>query len=165
MFYGLVEVHEYLFRELAVSMENRKITVYVKSTKTKRIKKVRMPSKGSRAKAAAAGAVPFLATVLKDYRKAYLGEEEEEKVVSEYTLPHGHRKVIDLVKNAAKRYEYTVEIVDIAKENIIIRNLLDEIEGIDTFPTVETNLGSRLEGPQITKENIELLLLDETQQR
>ncbi len=74
------------------------------------------------------------------------------------------REVIDLVKNVAKQHSYTVEIVDMAKENIV-EKLIEEIKGLDTIPTIKTNLGGRLEGSQITKENVELLLLNETRQR
>jgi hypothetical protein len=146
-------------------MENRKITVYVKSVKTKRIKKIRMPSRGSRAMAAAAPSGYPIAgiQVSKDYRHAYLGEEEKEVVMDEYTLPPDQREVIDLVKNAAKQHKYTVEIVDMAKENVV-EKLIEEIKGLDTIPTIKTNLGGKLEGSQITKERLELLLLSETQQ-
>jgi len=151
---------------MTVSMENRKITVYVKSVKTKRIEKIRMASSGSRAMAAAApGGYPIAGVQFnKDYRHAYLGEEEKEVVIDEYALPPDQKELIDLVKNVAKQYEYTVEIVDMAKEDIV-EKLIEEIKGLDTIPTIKTNLGGRLEGDQITKENIELLLLNETQQR
>ena len=147
-------------------MENRKITIYVKSVKTKRIKKIMVASRGSRAMAAAApGGYPIAgAQVSKDYRSAYLGEEEKEVVIDEYTLPPDQKELVDLVKNVAKQYEYMVEIVDMAKENII-EKLIEEIKGLDTIPTIKTNLGGRLEGSQITKENIELLLLNEIRQR
>jgi ribosomal protein L12E/L44/L45/RPP1/RPP2 len=151
---------------LDVSMENRKITVYVKSVKTERIEKIRVASRGSRAMAAAApGGYPAAGVqVSKDYRHAYLGEEEKEVVIDEYTLPPDQKKLVDLVKNVAKQYEYAVEIVDMAKENIV-EKLIEEIKGLDTIPTVKTSLGGRLEGSQITKENVELLLLNETRQR
>jgi len=146
-------------------MENRKITVYVKSVKIKRIKKIKVASRGTRAMAAAApSGYPIAGVqVSKDYRHAYLGEEEKEVVMDEYALPPDQREVIALVKNVAKQHKYTVEIVDMAKENIV-EKLIEEIKGLDTIPTIKTNLGGRLEGYQITKENIELLLLNETKQ-
>jgi len=143
-------------------MENRKITVYVKSVKTKRIKKIGMPSRGLRAKAATAGYPKVGVNLQKEYRHAYLGEEEKEVVIDEYTLPPDQREVIDLVKNVAKQHKYTVEIVDMAKENIV-EKLIEEIKGLDVIPTIKTNLENKLEGPQITKERLELLLLSETQ--
>lgn len=84
--------------------------------------------------------------------------------IDEYTFPPNQRKVVDLVKNIAKEYNYVVEIVDITKENIL-EKLIEEIKGLDIIPTVKTSLGGRLEGSQITKENVELLLLNETRQR
>jgi len=147
-------------------MENRKITVFVKSVKTKRIKKIGKASSGSRAMAAAApSGYPIAgAQVSKDYRHVYLGEEEKEVVIDEYSLPPDQKELVDLVKNVAKQHSYTVEIVDMAKENII-EKLIEEIKGLDTIPTIKTNLGGRLEGSQITKEDIELLLLNEIRQR
>ena len=145
-------------------MENRKITVYVKSVKTKRIKKIKVASRGTRARhAAARSGFPIAGVqISKDYRHAYLGEEEEEVVMDEYALPPDQREVIDLVKNVAKQHKYTVEIVDMAKENIV-EKLIEEIKGLDVIPTIKTNLENKLEGPQITKERLELLLLSETQ--
>ncbi len=146
-------------------MENRKITVYVKSVKTERIEKIRVASGGSRAMAAAApGGYPAAGVqVSKDYRHIYLGEEEKEVVIDEYALPPDQKELVDLVKNVAKQYEYVVEIVDMAKENIV-EKLIEEIKGLDTIPTVKTSLGGRLEGSQITEENLELLLLNEARQ-
>jgi len=147
-------------------MENRKITVYVKSVKTKRVKKIRVPSKGRhRAMVAAAPSDYLIAAVQvnKDYRHAYLGEEEKEVVMDEYTLPPDQREVIDLVKKVAEQHNYSVEIIDVAKENMI-HGLIYDIEEIDTIPTIKTNLGNKLEGAQIIKEKLELLLLSETQQ-
>ncbi len=82
----------------------------------------------------------------------------------EYTFPPNQREVIDLVKNMAEKYDYAVEIVDMAKENIV-EKLVEEIKGLDIIPTIKTNLGGRLEGSQITKKNMELLLLNEIKQR
>ncbi len=89
---------------------------------------------------------------------------EKYVTIDEYTLPAEQRRVVDLVKNIARKYDYVVEIVDMAKENIV-EKLIEEIRGLDTIPTVKTNLGGRLEGSQITKENIDLLLWNETKQR
>jgi len=152
-----------LFLELGVPMENREITVYVKSVKNKRVEKIRVASRGSRAMGAAGGYAKAGVQVSKDYRRAYLGEEEKEVVIDEYVLPPDQREVIDLVKTLAKLHGYTVEIVDMTKGNIL-EKLIEEIKGLDTIPTVKTSLGGRLEGSQITKENVELLLLNETRQ-
>jgi len=127
-------------------MENRKITAYVKSVKTEKAMKVGIPLDAAYAS------------------KAYMGDQEKYVITDEYTLPPKQKKVVELVKNVAGRYEYAVEIVDMAKENII-EKLIEEIEGLDTIPTIKTNLGGRLEGPQITGKNMELLLLNETKQR
>ena len=96
--------------------------------------------------------------------RGHLGFEEKYVAIDEYNLPSEQRKVVDLVKNIAKKYDYAVEIVDTAKENIL-EKLIEEIKGLDIIPTVKTSLGGRLEGPQITEKNMELLLLNETKQR
>ncbi len=132
----------------------------MKSVKNKRIKKVSMPC---RAKSRATRVVLFQSTIWKKSREVYFGKEQKEIATQEYTLPPSQKKVIDLVKDVAKRYDYTVKIIDEAKQNFVQR-LTERIKRIDTIPTVRTRLGGTIKGPQITKKDIELLLSKEMQQ-
>lgn len=116
-----------------------------------------------RAKSRATRVVLFQSTIWKKSREVYFGKEQKEIATQEYTLPPSQKKVIDLVKDVAKRYDYTVKIIDEAKQNFVQR-LTERIKRIDTIPTVRTRLGGTIKGPQITKKDIELLLSKEMQQ-
>jgi hypothetical protein len=150
-------------------MGNKEVAIFVKSVKTKELRKIKVASRGTRAldtsSASAAPSGYLIAGIQfnEDLKRACLGMEEKEVVMDEYTLPPDQREVIDLVKKVAEQHNYSVEIIDVAKENMI-HGLIYDIEEIDTIPTIKTNLGNKLEGAQIIKEKLELLLLSETQQ-
>jgi len=151
-------------------MVDGKIVVYVKSVKTKKVMKVDIPKRPDdlsirgNIPPKAKGSIRWegrTAIEARVYSHQWFDKSDEELVEDEYVLPPDQTDAIDLVKNVAARYGYEVEIVDLGKENILMREIKEKIKGIDTIPTVETSLGGKLKGSQINKKSIEALLRKE----
>jgi hypothetical protein len=75
----------------------------------------------------------------------------------DYILPEDQQKVAEMVRRIACRYGLEVEVVDIAKENVLRRVLQKEKEGIRILPTLMVRSGVRLEG-SLTEMQVEPVL-------
>jgi hypothetical protein len=63
-----------------------------------------------------------------------------------YILPEDQQKAAEMVRRIARKYGLEVEMVDLAKENVLRRVLQKEKEGIRILPTLMARSGVRLEG-------------------
>jgi len=86
-------------------------------------------------------------------RESYAVETEPKH---DYVLDEGQKKVLQLVKEIAFKHGLEVEVLDVAKENVLRRALQEEREKIRTFPTLIAGPGRRLEG-EITEVQVESL--------
>jgi len=75
----------------------------------------------------------------------------------ENILPDDQKETVETVKRIAKKYGFEVQVIDISNKNIL-RKFLDKRKlKLETFPTLITENGERLEG-NITEDQVELLL-------
>ena len=70
----------------------------------------------------------------------------ETESTHDYVLPEDQQKAAEMVRRIACKYGLEVEVVDIAKENVLRRVLQKEKEGISILPTLMARSGVRLEG-------------------
>jgi hypothetical protein len=75
----------------------------------------------------------------------------------EYILPEDQQKIVEMVKQMARRYRLEVEVVDVSKENLLRRVVQKEREKIRTFPTLVAGSGQKIEG-NLTEKQVESLL-------
>jgi len=71
-------------------------------------------------------------------------------------LPDDQKKVVEMVQAMALKHGFEVNIIDVTKENLLHR-LEEKIKKINTFPTLVTDTGEKIEG-RITEEKIKSLL-------
>ena len=64
----------------------------------------------------------------------------------QFALSENQQRIVETVERAAHAYGLQVEILDMAKENVFRRILLQKQEGIKSFPTLVAESGERLEG-------------------
>lgn len=75
----------------------------------------------------------------------------------ENILPDDQKKVVAMVRAIAQKYGVEARVVDISRENILHKFIDKKRLKIETFPTLITEKGERLEG-KITEDQVELLL-------
>jgi glutaredoxin len=95
------------------------------------------------------------------------GYDEEIRPEYDYVLAENQQKIVEIVKQIARRYRLEVEVVDVSKENVLRRALQKEREKIRTFPTLVAGSGQKIEG-NITEKQVESLLsriADEAQKK
>jgi hypothetical protein len=83
--------------------------------------------------------------------------ETETEPTHEFVLSEDQQKTADVVKEIASRYGLEVEVVDVARENVLHRAIQKEFEKIRIFPTLIVSSGEKIEG-KVTKEQIESFL-------
>lgn len=81
--------------------------------------------------------------------KAY---ETETEPVYEFVLPEDQEKVVEMVKEAASKKGYEVEVIDVTRENILHRAIQEELDKIHAFPTIMTGSGQKIEGIMTKKQ-------------
>jgi len=77
----------------------------------------------------------------------------------DYVLSEDQQKVAEMVKSIACKHGLEVEVVDVAKENVLRRIVQKERDRICVFPTLIALFGGRIEG-KITEKQVEELLSD-----
>jgi hypothetical protein len=75
----------------------------------------------------------------------------------EYVLPEDQERTSEMVKHIASRHGLEVEVVDVARENILHRVIQEEREKIEAFSALLADSGERIEG-DITEEQAESFL-------
>lgn len=75
----------------------------------------------------------------------------------DYVLAEDQRKVVEMVTKIARRHCLEVEVVDVAKENILRRTIQKERERIRTFPALIAGSEQKIEG-EMTEKQVESLL-------
>jgi hypothetical protein len=78
-----------------------------------------------------------------------------EETVYENMLPEDQRAVVEMVKKAAVKHGFVLEVIDVTEEGALGK-LEDRLMGVSTFPTLLTDSGIRIEG-DTTEERIEAL--------
>jgi hypothetical protein len=78
----------------------------------------------------------------------------------DFVLPEDQQRMIENVKEAASRFGFDLEIVDLARRNAFSRWRLEHSKRIKTLPALMTDSGEIVEGVK-TKEEIEALLTKE----
>ena len=86
-------------------------------------------------------------------RRVYSEREPE----YEFVLPEDQQKVVDMVKEVARRYFLGVEVVDVAEENVLRRMIQREQEKIKIFPTLIADRETKIEGEMTEKQVTSLL--------
>ena len=127
-------------------MVNKKVTLYVKSTKTaigtEKIDRHYFQA-GPPVKVSGYRIIPK--------------HEVESLTKYSFVLPEDQNRVVEMVEDIAPKYGFKAEVVDVTKENILHRVLQEEVKQIKTFPTLVTDSGEKIEG-NISEEQIESLL-------
>lgn len=77
----------------------------------------------------------------------------------DYILPDDQRKTVEMVNRIARKYGLAVEVVDVARENVLRRIMQKERERISIFPTLIASSGKRIEG-DMTEQQVEGFLSD-----
>jgi NADP-dependent 3-hydroxy acid dehydrogenase YdfG len=75
----------------------------------------------------------------------------------EFILSEDQQKIIEIVKSISRRRSLEVEVVDVARENVLRRMVKEKQEKIKAFPTLITDAGRRIEG-EMTEEKVESFL-------
>jgi hypothetical protein len=75
----------------------------------------------------------------------------------DYVLTEDQQKVVEIVREIARRHNLEVEIVDVTRENILHRVIQEEREKIRAFPALLADSGERIEG-NISEEQAESFL-------
>ncbi|MGD0159592.1 MAG: hypothetical protein ABSB89_04775 [Candidatus Bathyarchaeia archaeon] len=75
----------------------------------------------------------------------------------EYVLPDDQKETVKLVRRVASKLGLGVEVVDVARENVISREIQKQREKIRVFPTLIVSSGERIEGA-LTEEQVKSLL-------
>ena len=89
------------------------------------------------------------------FRLRQFAIEKEPKY--EFILSEDQQKIVETVKDISRRYSLEVEVVDIARENVLRRIIKQKQEKIKIFPTLITDSGRRIEG-KMTDEKVESFL-------
>ena len=85
---------------------------------------------------------------------------EVRRLKDEFVLPEDQQEIVVMIKEVALSHGFEVEVVDVAEENVLRRDIQEHAEHIHSFPTVVTADGRRIEG-DITKQQVEALLTNE----
>ena len=72
----------------------------------------------------------------------------------EFILSEDPQKVVETVKDVSRKYSLEVEVIDIARENVLHRIIKERQAKIKIFPTLTTDSGQRIEG-NMTGEKVE----------
>jgi hypothetical protein len=75
----------------------------------------------------------------------------------DYVLPDDQKETAKMVRRVASKLNLEVEVVDVARENVLRREIQRARERIRVFPTLIVSSGERIEGA-ITEEQVESLL-------
>jgi hypothetical protein len=78
------------------------------------------------------------------------------ELVYKSVLPEDQKAVVELVRAAAEKYGFELEVIDANKENLV-QQIEDKIRHIDAFPTLISSTGEKIEG-NITEERIKALV-------
>jgi len=62
-----------------------------------------------------------------------------------------------MVERIASKHGLEVEVVDVAKESVLRREIQKEFEKVRTFPTLTVSSGEKIEG-KITEKEVESIL-------
>jgi hypothetical protein len=89
---------------------------------------------------------------------AYYTEETVTRY--DFVLPEDQQRMVEDVKEAASKYGFDLEVVDLTKENAFHRWIQEHSQKIKTLPALVTGSGEIIEGVK-TKEQIEALLSKE----
>ena len=79
------------------------------------------------------------------------------EVIYDFVLPEDQQRIVDMVRSIGPRLLLDVEIIDVAKENVLRRITQEERERISVFPTLVAEKGNRFEG-EMTEEKVESFL-------
>jgi hypothetical protein len=83
-------------------------------------------------------------------------DDEEFEPNYDYVLAEDTQKTVEMVRRLARVHGLEVEVLDVARENVLRRVLQEEREGIRAFPTLVAGSERRVEG-EITEEQVESL--------
>jgi hypothetical protein len=75
----------------------------------------------------------------------------------DYVLAEDQQKVVEIVREVARRHNLGVEVVDLTRENILYRVIQEEREKIKVFPALVADSGEKIEG-DISEEKAESFL-------
>jgi len=75
----------------------------------------------------------------------------------DYVLPDDQKETVKMVRRVAFKLNLEVEVIDIARENVLRREIKKARERIRVFPTLIASSGERIEGA-MTEEQVESLL-------
>ena len=75
----------------------------------------------------------------------------------DYVLPDDQKDAVRMVRRVASKLGFEVEVVDVARENVIRREIQKERVKIRVSPTLIVSSGERIEGP-LTEEQVEAIL-------
>jgi hypothetical protein len=89
------------------------------------------------------------------FRLRQFAEETEPK--HDYVLSEDQQKLIEMVKDIAREHCLEVEVVDVAKENVLRRVIQKEKEKIRTFSALIAGDGQKIEG-EMTEKQVESFL-------
>jgi len=90
-------------------------------------------------------------------RRSRLPPTIEKKPIRKLMLPEDQERTVAIVKNIASKYGLDVEVVDMARRNVLQRVLEERKARIKTFPTILASPEGRLEG-NITEDQVTSLL-------
>lgn len=135
-------------------MNNRKVWLYVKSTKqltgTKKVS-------GHKLEAQIMGGAGTYVHIPPRIFQVYKVRSVEKY---EYVLPADQKKAADIVEKVAPKFGFDVEIVDVSKVNVLDRTFKKEIRKSKTFPTLVTDSERKLE-TKFTESDLEAFLSKE----
>ena len=75
----------------------------------------------------------------------------------EAALPEEQMRFLEMVESFASEHGFYFEVVDMGRKNRLERWIQKNIKNIETYPTLVTDAGHRIEG-NITREQLESLL-------
>jgi hypothetical protein len=121
---------------------NRKVTVFVRSTKNVSLEEFTFTGMGAMHRGVTVS-VPR--------------SKEVRRLKNEFDVPEDQQEIVSMVKETARNHGFEVEVVDVTEENVLRRDIQEHAKHIHSFPTVITDDGRRIEG-DITRQQVEALL-------
>jgi glutaredoxin len=83
--------------------------------------------------------------------------ETEAEPRYEFVLSEDQQAIVEMVERIASKHGLEVEVVDVAKESVLRREIQKEFEKVRTFPTLTVSSGEKIEG-KITEKEVESIL-------
>ena len=76
-------------------------------------------------------------------------------------LPEDQRGFVEMTQTLAEKYGFELEIIDVTKKNLLRKLVQKQLKHINTFPTLISEKGDKIEGYTSEKEIRKLLGLKE----